>query len=63
MVLFSSIASLIGAAGQSNYVAANAALDAWAQRRTAAGQVCSAVQWGAWASSGMASEAVKSRRV
>lgn len=61
VVLFSSIASLIGAAGQSNYVAANGALDGWSTRRVLAGEVCTAVQWGAWASSGMASASVKAR--
>jgi acyl carrier protein len=57
-VLFSSIASLLGSAGQTNYVAANGWLDGWAvaaRRQGAAGVV--SVQWGAWtglASGGMA---------
>jgi acyl transferase domain-containing protein/acyl-CoA synthetase (AMP-forming)/AMP-acid ligase II/NADPH:quinone reductase-like Zn-dependent oxidoreductase/acyl carrier protein len=61
-VLFSSIASLVGAAGQANYVAANAALDALATRLRAQGAACSAVQWGAWGgSAGMATASVNAR--
>jgi acyl carrier protein len=61
MTLFSSVASLLGGAGQANYASANATLDAWAHRQQAAGGAATAVQWGAWASSGMASEAVLRR--
>ncbi len=49
MVLFSSTAALFGAPGQGNYAAANAALEAWATRYAASGQLAVAVQWGAWA--------------
>lgn len=49
MVLFSSTAALFGAPGQGNYAAANAALEAWAARHAAGGQLAVAVQWGAWA--------------
>lgn len=48
-VLFSSTAALFGAPGQGNYAAANAALEAWAARQAAGGQLAVAVQWGAWA--------------
>jgi NADPH:quinone reductase-like Zn-dependent oxidoreductase/acyl carrier protein len=61
MTLFSSVASLLGGAGQANYASANATLDAWAHRQQAFGGAATAVQWGAWASSGMASEAVLRR--
>ena len=52
VALFSSVASLLGTAGQANYAAANAGLDAWAAAQQAAGGVATAVQWGAWSSTG-----------
>ncbi|GAA4468601.1 hypothetical protein GCM10023170_082770 [Phytohabitans houttuyneae] len=54
-ILFSSTAHAIGNPGQANYAAANAALDAIAARRRAAGRAATAIAWGAWAGDGMAS--------
>lgn len=54
LVLFSSIAAAVGAAGQANYAAANAALDAYGRRWRRAGCPALAVQWNSWAEVGMA---------
>lgn len=52
LVLFSSVASFVGAAGQGNYVSANAVLDGWAASGRQQGCSVSSVQWGAWATAG-----------
>lgn len=53
-VCFSSIASIVGWAGQSNYAAANAFMDTLSFHRHALGRSALSVNWGPWAEAGMA---------
>lgn len=57
-VMFSSIASLMGFAGQANYASANSFLDGLAEYRRAHGLKALSINWGPWREVGMAKELV-----
>ena len=56
LIIYSSIASLWGSPGQSNYAAANAMLDAFACARRQSGMPALGINWGPWAEIGMAAK-------
>lgn len=62
-IFFSSVASLLGSAGQASYSLANAALDATAVSSRASGVPATSIQWGAWAGAGMAANEAVARKV
>ncbi|WP_226663733.1 type I polyketide synthase [Microbulbifer aggregans] len=53
-VCFSSIAAIVGWAGQCNYAAANAFMDSFCHWRQRQGFAALSVNWGPWANAGMA---------
>lgn len=62
-ILYSSVVGLIGSPGQTNYSGANAALDAVAQARHAAGLPALSIQWGPFRDVGLAAAKSQGKRL
>jgi len=62
-VLFSSLVSLVGSAGQGNHVAANAFLDALAHYRKRRGLPALSINWGAWSETGAVASTDLAKRI
>lgn len=58
-VCFSSVASLVGSPGQSNYAAGNAFMDLLAHSRQSVGLPALSINWGPWVGEGMAATQLK----
>jgi phthiocerol/phenolphthiocerol synthesis type-I polyketide synthase E len=63
LVLFSSISALMGGAGQADYAAGNAFMDAFAQSKTSSDTNVISINWGPWSEIGMAAKMVGTRRI